>query len=476
MVLHVSPQPGQAARGVGVSGAPVRLACLGSEAGGARRHPDSDESHEDHLANQPDVWQTTGHGESGRPHPARPAGACRGAVPERRRRLRGRPPDLRRAARVGRPGTPAACARSASSGATRSGSSPATAPSTCGRSTAPRCSAPSPCRSTAASRSASCGHAITNAELQGAVLRRRLRRSRRARRRSARGHRRRQPSSDRLGSGRARRVHATRLRRRRAGRSTGPELTLADPAMLLYTSGTTAMPKGCVLSHEALVRPAYAMRDRFALTDEDRMWDALPLFHLASLLPLHACMLAGRVLLRHAPLRPGRGARADGARALHDRVPRLRDGVARDPQPPGLRVAPTSAACGSCSTSARASGSSRCRRRMHVGDADLLLRLHRARRRVRVRPHRGPARAARRRPPGAPVPGHGDPRSSTPRPARRLADRRDRRDHLPRPLDVQRLLPRAGADRAGRSTTTASSTPATSARSTTTAASSTAAG
>jgi fatty-acyl-CoA synthase len=70
-------------------------------------------------------------------------------------------------------------------------------------------------------------------------------------------------------------------------------LTLEDPGMILYTSGTTAMPKGCVLSQEALVRPAYAMRDRFALTDEDRMWDALPLFHLASLLPLHACMLAG---------------------------------------------------------------------------------------------------------------------------------------------------------------------------------------
>ncbi len=80
-----------------------------------------------------------------------------------------------------------------------------------------------------------------------------------------------------------------------------PDLTLRDPAMLMYTSGTTAMPKGCVLPHEALVRPAYAMRDRFLLTDTDRMWDALPLFHLASLLPLHACMLAGTtyVAMRH---------------------------------------------------------------------------------------------------------------------------------------------------------------------------------
>src|SRR6478752_6700723 len=80
-----------------------------------------------------------------------------------------------------------------------------------------------------------------------------------------------------------------------------PDLTLRDPAMLMYTSGTTAMPKGCLLPHEALVRPAYAMRDRFRLTDEDRMWDALPLFHLASLLPLHACMLAGTsyIAMRH---------------------------------------------------------------------------------------------------------------------------------------------------------------------------------
>ncbi|MCS6946245.1 MAG: acyl--CoA ligase, partial [Steroidobacteraceae bacterium] len=43
------------------------------------------------------------------------------------------------------------------------------------------------------------------------------------------------------------RVHAARLRVR-----------LRDPAIMLYTSGTTANPKGCLLSHEAMVRNAIA--------------------------------------------------------------------------------------------------------------------------------------------------------------------------------------------------------------------------
>ncbi|SVC00930.1 uncharacterized protein METZ01_LOCUS253784, partial [marine metagenome] len=59
-------------------------------------------------------------------------------------------------------------------------------------------------------------------------------------------------------------------------------IAIRDVAMMMYTSGTTAMPKGCPISHEALVRPAIeAGRTRFYLDSDDRMWDPLPMFHMS---------------------------------------------------------------------------------------------------------------------------------------------------------------------------------------------------
>ena len=52
-----------------------------------------------------------------------------------------------------------------------------------------------------------------------------------------------------------------------------------DPAVLVYTSGTTAAPKGALLSHEALVRLAAGIAERMALVPTDRVWTAIPLFH-----------------------------------------------------------------------------------------------------------------------------------------------------------------------------------------------------
>lgn len=75
-------------------------------------------------------------------------------------------------------------------------------------------------------------------------------------------------------------------------------LAIRDVAMMMYTSGTTAMPKGCPITYEALVRPAVeAGRTRFFLAPEDRMWDPLPMFHMSFVLPFIGCLDAGAALL-----------------------------------------------------------------------------------------------------------------------------------------------------------------------------------
>lgn len=69
-------------------------------------------------------------------------------------------------------------------------------------------------------------------------------------------------------------------------------------ALMMYTSGTTAMPKGCLLSHEALVRTGVvAGRTKFRLTREDRFWDPLPMFHMSAILPLIGLFDVGAAFL-----------------------------------------------------------------------------------------------------------------------------------------------------------------------------------
>lgn len=80
-------------------------------------------------------------------------------------------------------------------------------------------------------------------------------------------------------------VHETRMRVR-----------LRDVAIMLYTSGTTSNPKGCLLSHEAMVRNSIALgRHRYALTHDDVFWSPLPMFHIAAILPLCAIFDVGGV-------------------------------------------------------------------------------------------------------------------------------------------------------------------------------------
>lgn len=54
-----------------------------------------------------------------------------------------------------------------------------------------------------------------------------------------------------------------------------------DPLAVLYTSGTSGQPKGCVLTHDSFVVPARTFRARLQITPADRCLVCLPLFHMA---------------------------------------------------------------------------------------------------------------------------------------------------------------------------------------------------
>jgi crotonobetaine/carnitine-CoA ligase len=59
-----------------------------------------------------------------------------------------------------------------------------------------------------------------------------------------------------------------------------PSHTVADPAMVIFTSGTTGPSKGCVLSHRYAVRQAQLMIEHFGLRADDVLYCPFPLFHL----------------------------------------------------------------------------------------------------------------------------------------------------------------------------------------------------
>lgn len=59
-----------------------------------------------------------------------------------------------------------------------------------------------------------------------------------------------------------------------------PDVSEEDPALLLYTSGTTGVPKGVILSHKNMVAGGEYTAMAHELTPEDRALCSLPLYHI----------------------------------------------------------------------------------------------------------------------------------------------------------------------------------------------------
>ncbi len=70
------------------------------------------------------------------------------------------------------------------------------------------------------------------------------------------------------------------------------EVTPADPAALLYTSGTTGRPKGALLSHGNLAANASALHQAWEFGPDDVLLHALPLYHAHGLFVAAHCVLA----------------------------------------------------------------------------------------------------------------------------------------------------------------------------------------
>ena len=67
-----------------------------------------------------------------------------------------------------------------------------------------------------------------------------------------------------------------------------------DPAMVLFTSGTTGPSKGCVLSHRYAVRQAQLLIDNLELRSDDVLYCPFPMFHIdATVMTVVPAMLLG---------------------------------------------------------------------------------------------------------------------------------------------------------------------------------------
>jgi acyl-CoA synthetase (AMP-forming)/AMP-acid ligase II len=109
---------------------------------------------------------------------------------------------------------------------------------------------------------------------------------------------------------------------------------LRDDAMLLYTSGTTSLPRGCRLTHEAIVRNWSVVASILRLEQGDRLWAPCPLFHLGAIGPLIAATSVGAAFVSDTYFEPRRAlelVQRERATHLYPAYPPITQGLLDQP-------------------------------------------------------------------------------------------------------------------------------------------------
>lgn len=70
-----------------------------------------------------------------------------------------------------------------------------------------------------------------------------------------------------------------------------------DPAAIIYTSGTTSNPKGCVLTHGSIQRSWFSFGEIVNLREGEKVWMPMPFFHTGGIGPMTVVLARGATFL-----------------------------------------------------------------------------------------------------------------------------------------------------------------------------------